>query len=78
MNEVRSATLSCPKCGFGSDEGSGGLPFRYRERPLSDLGPVYTTGPHALLREIICPECGTLADAQVAKEGEERLPDSME
>lgn len=78
MDEMWMATLSCPNCGFGSNDRSSGSRFLYRERPLSELGPVYTTGPQALLREIVCPACGTLADAQVAKKGEERLLDSVE
>lgn len=52
--------------------------FIVRDRQMSELGPVYTTGALTLLREIICPACGALADSQVAKPGAAAIIDSWE
>jgi N-methylhydantoinase B len=40
---------------------------RIVERPLRELAAVYTTGPHTLLREFVCPSCGLGLDSEVAR-----------
>jgi N-methylhydantoinase B len=60
----------CRSCGFAAGK------FRIVERPMRELGPVYTTGPNTMLRELFCPQCGLLADAQVALAGDEVLNDT--
>jgi acetone carboxylase gamma subunit len=46
-----------------------------RERPLRDLGPVYTTGEATVSREVLCPDCGSLLEVQVSRSGDELLTD---
>lgn len=60
---------ACRHCGLSTGK------FRVAERAMRELGPVYTTGPRTVLREFFCPECGSLADAQVALAGDEVLND---
>jgi hypothetical protein len=71
----RLLPLVCRKCGHSA---AGGRAFVIRERPMRELGPLYTTGPETILREVICPACGTLADAQVARAGSALLVDTVE
>jgi hypothetical protein len=73
----RLLPLTCRRCGHGA-RAARGPAFIIRERPMSTLGPLYTTGPQTLLREVICPVCGTLADAQVARTGSGLLVDAVE
>lgn len=77
-NPDRLLPLTCRCCGHRADNVGGPDGFIVRERPMSALGPVYTTGPKTLLREIICPACGTLADSQVALGGADTLIDVVE
>lgn len=72
----RLLPLVCRACGHAS--ASAGRPFLVRERPMRELGPLYTAGPETLLRELICPACGTLADAQVVRAGAPILVDTVE
>jgi N-methylhydantoinase B len=62
---------ACRHCGFSEGK------FRMVERAMRELGPVYTTGSHTVLREFFCPQCGSLVDAQVALAGDEVLIDAM-
>lgn len=43
------------------------------ERPLSWVSPLYTSGSPALIREFVCPACGLLLDAEVARSGDPAL-----
>jgi hypothetical protein len=68
--EIEAATdlgIACAACGESAGDGEARASLRGRERRLSELGTVYTTGPLALIREIICPACGGLVAAQVAR-----------
>jgi N-methylhydantoinase B len=67
--------MVCRHCGH---EGHSGHAFTVAERLMRELGPVYTTGPETLLREILCPACGALHDTQVARAGDGMLIDSVE
>jgi hypothetical protein len=44
---------------------------------MRELGPVYTTGARAMLRELFCPSCGALEESQVACAGDEILLDEI-
>ena len=46
-----------------------------RDRVMSTIVPAYTTGPKAVLSEIVCPACGGLLDAQVTMLGADPLYD---
>jgi N-methylhydantoinase B len=61
-----SEIYTCCSCGFQSNGNNGTGGFRLRERPLSELGSAYTTGARAFACELICPNCSTLVETQVA------------
>jgi N-methylhydantoinase B len=65
----------CASCGYSESDGDR---FVVAERLMSELGPAYTTGPDTLLRELLCPRCGTQVDAHVARRGDAVLTDSLE
>lgn len=60
-------SYACSGCGVQSGR-AGAHGVRRRERPLSEFGPAYTTGALAFIRELICPSCGRLVDAQVIRQ----------
>jgi acetone carboxylase gamma subunit len=70
----RLLPLVCRACGHAA---AAGRAFLVRERPMRELGPLYTTGPETLLREVICPACGALADSQVVRAGAPVLVDTV-
>jgi hypothetical protein len=63
----------CERCG----ERAASRGLRIRERPMQELGPVYTTGELTMLRELICGACGALRDAQVSKRGDDVIADHV-
>ena len=67
--------IACRGCGH--DLGPATEPWKERarriERPLHALAAVYTTGPDALLRELVCPRCGLLLDSEVARRDDPAL-----
>jgi N-methylhydantoinase B len=54
---------------------AGPQTVRIRERMLSNIDDAYTTGPRAMLAEMICAECGGLLDAEVTLQGADPLFD---
>jgi N-methylhydantoinase B len=59
-------------------EVAGAAPLVVQERSLRELGPVYTTGPDACLREWLCPTCGAQVDARVVRRGDALPVDVLE
>ena len=68
---------TCRACGYHERANRGETGFEVLERNMRELGPVYTTGPETLLRELICPACGAQTDAQVARKGDGLLMDRV-
>ena len=69
----------CGRCGYregGKDPSQ--LTFTVKERLMSELGSAYSTGVDTLLRELLCPSCGTQVDAYVALRGDTLLHDRLE
>ncbi len=52
---------TCPRCRSAA--------IAIRQRRLSDFHPAYTSGPFAVLAELICTDCGTLFDSEITKAG---------
>jgi N-methylhydantoinase B len=69
---------TCGACGYTDAGAPAGGGFRSIERPLSELGAPYTTGPEAMLREMLCPACGAQADARVVRRGDSLPIDQLE
>ncbi|HEX7053178.1 MAG TPA: hydantoinase B/oxoprolinase family protein [Burkholderiales bacterium] len=69
------AGAACESCGLTAPGPRNGSGLQVRERPMRELGPVYTTGDATLSREILCPDCGTLLEVQVSRSGDEVLLD---
>jgi len=63
----------CRSCGYSEPAGN----FHIVERLMRELGSVYTTGAHTLLREVKCPSCGEAIDAQVAARGDQPIMDEV-
>ena len=53
-------------------------PPNVSERSLRDLGPTYSTGPEAFLREWFCVSCGAQMDARVVRRGDSLPVDIVE
>jgi len=68
----------CGACGYTEAGAAAGGGFRSIERALSELGDHYTTGPDAMLREMLCPACGAQADARVVRRGDSLPVDQMD
>ena len=68
---------TCRACGYNERANHGATGFEVQERNMRELGPVYTTGPETLLRELLCPACGAQVDAQVARKGDGILIDRV-
>jgi N-methylhydantoinase B len=73
---LRPGTCGC--CGYAAQGGTTETAFQVIDRPMSQLGPAYSTGPETMLREFICPRCAGQVDAQVACRGDEPYADTLE
>lgn len=75
--EGEALRVHCAHCDYVLQQGPGAWKAAsvLRERPLSDLLPVYTGSKALLLRERFCPACYSQLDTEVAMPGDPPLED---